>query len=289
MEPNRKYNRAVQNGTVKGKMRRDINLKAAWGYYYQPPFYRELRRFDGTLNSDIKAQKAIHYVFGGDMNFNLWGRKFRFFAETYYKKLENLIPYEIDNVRIRYYATNNAEGYAAGIDMRVNGEFVKGAESWMSLSVMQTQERITTVDASGRKTTTPYIPRPTDQRATFSMFFQDYLPKNDKFKVNITFIFGSGLPFGPPDRNRQGDTLRLPAYRRVDIGFLRMLVDEKDKNKKGWKKYIRSAWAGIDVFNLLAINNTISHIWIEDIEGRTWAVPNYLTNRRLNVRLMVNF
>jgi hypothetical protein len=289
IEPNRKYNRAIQNGTVKGKLRRDINLKAAWGYYYQPPFYRELRDFSGTPNPNIKAQKAIHYVLGGDMNFNLWNRKFRFFAETYYKKLENLIPYEIDNVRIRYYATNNAEGYAAGIDMRVNGEFVKGAESWMSLSVMKTQERITTVDASGNKTTSPYIPRPTDQRATFSMFFQDYLPQNDKYKVNITFVFGSGLPFGPPDRNREGDTLRMPSYRRVDIGFLRMLIDEKDKDKKGWKRHIRSAWIGVDVFNLLAINNTISHIWIEDIEGRTWAVPNYLTNRRVNLRLMVNF
>lgn len=289
IEPNRKYNRGVQNGTISGKLRRDMNLKAAWGYYYQPPFYRELRDFNGALNPNIKAQKAIHYVLGGDMNFNMWNRKFRFFAETYYKKLENLIPYEIDNVRIRYYATNNAEGYAAGIDMRVNGEFVKGAESWVSLSVMQTQERITTEDAAGNKVRSPYIPRPTDQRATFSMFFQDYLPNNDKYKVNLTFVFGSGLPFGPPDRNREGDTLRLPAYRRVDIGFLRMLVDENEKDKKGWKKHIKSAWLGIDVFNLLAINNTISHIWIEDIEGRTWAVPNYLTNRRVNLRLMVNF
>lgn len=289
MEPNRRHNMAVRDGSREGKIRRDINLKAAFGYYYQPPFYRELRGFDGKLNPAIKAQKAIHYVFGGDVNFDMWNRRFKFFAEAYYKQLENIIPYEIDNVRIRYYAENNASGYAGGLDMRVNGEFVKGVESWMSLSVMQTQERITTTDGAGNKVVSPYIPRPTDQRATFSMFFQDYLPNNTKYKVNVTMIFGTGLPFGPPDRDRAGDTLRMPSYRRVDIGFLRVLVDENEQNKKGWKKYIRSAWLGIDVFNLLAINNTISYIWIEDIEARTWAVPNYLTNRRVNLRLMVNF
>lgn len=292
MEPNRKHNRAVANGSRKGKVKRDINLKAAFGYYYQPPFYRELRGFDGLLNSNIKAQKAIHYVLGGDMNFKLWDRKFRFFAEAYYKQLENLIPYEIDNVRIRYYADNIAEGYAGGIDMRVNGEFVKGAESWMSLSVMKTQERIPGAilfDDAGNRVTPGYIPRPTDQRATFSMFFQDYLRNNKNYKVNLTMVFGTGLPFGPPDRNRYTDTQRMPSYRRVDIGFLRVLIDENETNKKGWKKHIKSAWVGLDVFNLLAINNTISHIWIEDIEGRVWAVPNYLTNRRVNLRLQVYF
>lgn len=291
-EPNRKHNRNVLKGNNGGKLRRDINLKAAWGFYYQPPFYRELRGFDGVLNPNIKAQKAIHYVLGGDMNFNLWNRKFRFFAEAYYKQLENLIPYEIDNVRIRYYADNIANGYATGIDMRINGEFVKGAESWMSLSVMQTQERIpgaVVTDAAGNRVTPGYIPRPTDQRATFSMFFQDYLKNNKKYKVNLTLVFGSGLPFGPPDRNRYGDTLRLPAYKRVDIGFLRVLVDEHETDRRGWKKYVKSAWIGIDVFNLLDINNTISHIWIEDVEGRTWAVPNYLTTRRINLRLQAYF
>lgn len=292
IEPNRKYNRAVANGTRTGKIKRDINLKAAFGYYYQPPFYRELRGFDGVLNSNIKAQKAIHYVLGGDMNFKLWDRKFRFFAEAYYKQLENLIPYEIDNVRIRYYADNIAKGYAGGIDMRVNGEFVKGAESWMSLSVMKTQEKIPSAvlfDDAGNRVTPGYIPRPTDQRVAFSMFFQDYLRNNKNYKVNLTMVFGTGLPFGPPDRNRYTDTQRIPPYRRVDIGFLRVLIDENDTDRKGWKKHIKSAWIGLDVFNLLAINNTISHIWIEDIEGRVWAVPNYLTNRRVNIRLQAYF
>ena len=273
MEPNRKHNRAVANGSRIGKIKRDVNLKAAFGYYYQPPFYRELRGFDGVLNPNIKAQKAIHYVLGGDMNFKLWNRKFRFFAEA-------------------YYADNIAEGYAGGIDMRVNGEFVKGAESWMSLSLMKTQERIPGAilfDDAGNRVTPGYIPRPTDQRVTFSMFFQDYLQNNKNYKVNLTMVYGTGLPFGPPDKNRYTDTQRMPSYRRVDIGFLRVLIDENDKDKKGWKKHIKSAWIGLDVFNLLAINNTISHIWIEDIEGRTWAVPNYLTNRRVNLRLQVYF
>jgi TonB dependent receptor len=139
IEPNRKHNRAVRTGASTDKLKRDINLKAAWGYYYQPPFYRELRDFDGKLNQNIKAQKAIHYVLGGDMNIKLWNRKFKLFAETYYKQLQNIIPYEIDNVRIRYYADNIAEGYATGLDMRINGDFVKGVESWMSLSVMKTR------------------------------------------------------------------------------------------------------------------------------------------------------
>lgn len=292
VEPNRKHNRTVRSGNSTAKLKKDINLKAAWGYYYQPPFYREFRDFDGKLNQRIRAQKAIHYVLGGDMNISLWRRKFRLFAETYYKQLQNIIPYEIDNVRIRYYADNIAEGYAAGLDMRINGEFVKGVESWMSMSVMQTQERIPgaiVTDAAGNRIKPGYIPRPTDQRVTFSVFFQDYLRRNDKYKVNITLVYGAGLPYGPPDRNRYADTLRIPPYRRVDIGFLRVLVDENETKKTGWKKHIKSAWIGLDVFNLLAINNTISHIWIEDIEGRTWAVPNYLTNRRVNLRLQVYF
>lgn len=290
-EPNRKHNVAVAKNQ-QGKLKKDINVKAAFGYYYQPPFYRELRGFDGKLNPNIRAQRAIHYVLGADMFVKIWNRKFKLFAETYYKQLDNIIPYEINNVRIRYYAENSAVGYATGLDMRMNGEFVKGAESWVSLSVMQTQEKIPSAivtDAAGNRIKPGYIPRPTDQRATLSLFFQDYLRNNEKYKVNITLVFGSGLPFGPPDRNRYGDTLRLPSYKRVDIGFLRMLVDEQDKAKTGWKKHIKSAWVGIDVFNLLDINNTISHIWIEDIEGRTWAVPNYLTTRRVNLRLQVNF
>jgi hypothetical protein len=283
IEPNRAHNRAILFDGEKGTVRKDIVLKAAFGYYYQPPFYRELRRYQGDLNTSIKAQRAIHYVLGGDMNIKMWDRPFKLFAEAYYKDLDNLIPYEIDNVRIRYFADNTSEGYATGLDFRLNGEFVKGTESWASLSIMQTQER--TKGATGAAGA--YIPRPTDQRFNASIMFQDYLPKFPNYRMYLNLVYGSGLPFGVPDHSRIGDTLRMPSYRRVDIGFLKVIVDENKPVKKGWKQYTRSMLLGVEVFNLLAVDNTISYLWIQDIEGRTWAVPNYLTGRRVNVRLMI--
>lgn len=290
-EPNRKHNRLVKDKIKEGKIRRDWMIKAAYGWYYQPPFYRELRNFDGILNPNIKAQRAIHYVLGGDMNFVAWKRPFKFMTEVYYKQLDNLIPYEIDNVRIRYFANNNSSGYATGIDFRVNGEFVKGAESWASVSFMKTQEKITGVqDAFGNNIKPSYIARPTDQRFTFAIYFQDYLRNNPKIRMNLNLVYGSGLPFGVPDRNRYNDVNRMPSYRRVDIGLNRVLISEESKNRDNvWKRNIKSAWVGIEVFNLLGINNTISYIWIEDVSANRYAVPNYLTNRRINVRLLLKF
>jgi hypothetical protein len=292
-EPNRTFNRSINNGNQQGKLKKDIILKAAFGVYYQPPFYREMRNFGGSLNPTIKAQRSIHYIVGGDMNFKAWGRPFKFFAEGYYKKLDNLIPYEIDNVRIRYYANNTSSGYATGLDMRVNGEFVKGAESWLSVSLLDTKEKISdaiVTNASGARINPGYVRRPTDQRVTVSMMFQDYLPSFPSYRMQLTLVYGSGLPFGPPDRNRYGDTLTMPSYRRVDIGFLKILIDENDsKEKKGWKKHFRAAQIGIEVFNLLDVQNVISYLWIQDVEARTWAVPNYLTARRINLRLIAKF
>jgi hypothetical protein len=292
-EPNRKHNRAILLGDKKADPKKDIILKAAVGVYYQPPFYRELRYFDGSLNPNIKAQRSIHYILGGDMNFKAWGRPFKFFAETYYKQMDNLIPYEIDNVRIRYYANNSATGYATGLDMRVNGEFVKGTESWLSVSLLDTKEKINDAvvnDANGNSIEPGYVRRPTDQRVTVSIMFQDYLPKFPSYRMQLNLVYGSGLPFGPPDKNRYDDTLTMPSYRRVDIGFLKVLVDENDtKPKKGWKKHFRSALIGVEVFNLLDVQNVISYLWIQDAESRTWAVPNYLTARRLNVRVIAKF
>ncbi len=289
-EPNRQHNKAAF-GDKTAKVKKDIILKAAIGVYYQPPFYREMRYFGGSLNPDIKAQRSIHYIVGGDMNFKAWGRPFKFFAESYYKQMDNLIPYEIDNVRIRYYATNSSSGYATGLDMRVNGEFVKGTESWLSVSLLDTKEKINgQTDKDGNAIEPHYVRRPTDQRVTVSMMFQDYLPKFPSYRMQLSLVYGSGLPFGPPDRNRYGDTLTMPAYRRVDIGFLKILVDENDtKEKKGWKKHFRAAQIGVEVFNLLDVQNTISYLWIQDVEARTWAVPNYLTARRINVRLIAKF
>ncbi len=291
-EPNRKHNRAVLLKQKEGVVKRDYSLKAAVGMYYQQPFYREMRNFNGSINKNIKAQQSVHYIAGGDLNFIAWGRPFKFFAEAYYKDMKNLIPYEIDNVRIRYYADNIAEGYATGIDLRVNGEFVKGTESWASLSVMSTAEKIPSAkitDAAGNPLQPGYVRRPTDQRVNASIMFQDYMPKFPSIRVYLNLVYGSGLPFGPPDRNRYGDTLTMPSYRRVDIGFSKVLTDETDKKKTGWKRYFKSAMIGIEVFNLIDINNTISYLWIEDAEARTWAVPNYLTGRRVNLKVMMKF
>ena len=292
-EPNRRFNRAIILGDEKGELKKDIILKAAVGVYYQPPFYRELRNFGGQLNPNIKAQRSIHYIVGGDLNFKAWERPFKFFAEAYYKQLDNLIPYEIDNVRIRYYANNSSSGYATGLDMRVNGEFVKGAESWLSVSLLDTKEKIKdaiVTNSNGDRIEPGYVRRPTDQRVTVSMMFQDYLPKFPSYRMQLNLVYGSGLPFGPPDRNRYGDTLTMPSYRRVDIGFLKVLVDENDtKPKKGWKKHFKSALVGLEVFNMLDVQNTISYLWIQDVEARTWAVPNYLTARRINVRVIAKF
>ena len=290
-EPNRKHNRLVKDKVITGKIRRDWMVKAAYGWYYQPPFYRELRDFDGVLNPNIRAQRAIHYVLGGDMNFVAWNRPFKFMTEVYYKQLDHLIPYEIDNVRIRYFANNNSSGYASGIDFRVNGEFVKGAESWASVSFMKTQEKITGIkDVFGNEIKPSYIARPTDQRFTFAIYFQDYLRNNPKIRMNLNLVYGSGLPFGVPDRNRYNDINRMPSYRRVDIGLNRVLISEDTKTRDNfWRRSFKSAWIGVEVFNLLGINNTISYIWIEDVSANRYAVPNYLTNRRINLRLLLKF
>lgn len=301
--------------SVRPNWDKKITFKGAWGYYYQQPFYREMRDFNGNLNEDIKAQRAIHYVLGMDYEFSMWDRPFKFTTEAYYKDMKNLIPYEIDNVRLRYYADNNAVGYTYGIDFKINGEFVKGVESWASMSFLTSQEDIVDdfyyeyFDAEGQRTTVGnqfrpvadsnriepgYIPRPTDQRFNFSLFFQDYLPNNPTVKVNLSFIYGSGLPFGPPSYDRHKDTLRIPAYRRVDLGFSKQLLKSNKEKRKGLgtKKvfgYLDNIWFSLEIFNLLQVQNTISYQWIRDIEGVQWPVPNYLTSRQINAKLQIKF
>jgi len=291
---------------------RDVVFRFSTGYYYQPPFYKELRDLQGNLNPDIRAQKSIHFVAGTDINFLAWGRPFKFTTEVYYKYLDDLIPYIIDNVRIRYLAENNAHGYATGIDFKINGEFIKGTESWMSLSFLKTEEDIEDdyyyeyYNENGQRIIpgysldqTPvdsiryepgYIPRPTDQRVSFAIFFQDYLPLIPSLKAHLTLIFGTGLPFGAPDSPKYTHTLRFPPYRRVDLGFSKLLIGEKtqfkDKNPLG---YIDNAWISFEVFNLFQIANTVSYIWVKDINNREYAVPNYLTPRQINLKLTVEF
>ena len=263
------------------------------GAFHQPPFYRELRNFRGELNHDIKAQESIHFVAGSEYNFTAWNRPFKYTAEAYYKVLRNLIPYELDNVRIRYYADNLARGYAMGLDMKIHGEFVPGVESWMSLSVMDTKEKI-----DGLYYTNPWggrepagrIPRPTDQRVNFNMFFQDFLPRNPSYKVQLGFVYGSGLPVGPPTYQRQLDTLRMPSYKRVDIGFSKLLISENSQLRENSPfRHFESLWVTAEIFNLLEINNTISYMWIKDVENRMFAIPNYLTRRLINVKLIARF
>ncbi|NOZ47905.1 MAG: TonB-dependent receptor plug domain-containing protein [Chlorobi bacterium] len=290
----------------------DILFKLSYGTYYQPPFYKELRDEQGILNHQIKSQKSTHYVIGSDLNFRAWNRRFKFISEIYYKKLENLIPYNIDNVKIKYSAKNNAHGFAKGIDLKVNGEFVKGVDSWASLSIMNTEEdliddyyyeyynsdneRINFGYTENDKIVDSiriepgFIPRPSDQLINFALFFQDYLPRNPSFKMHLTIMFGSSLKFGPPDGERYQAINKMPPYRRVDIGFSKILIDENNSLKNDFlNKNVKNLWVSVEILNLLAVNNTISYEWITDIRNRQYAVPNFLTSRRLNIKIISKF
>ena len=300
------------NLSFKPNWNKDFVFRASWGYYHQPAFYREMRDLNGNVNQNIKAQTSIHYVLGSDYNFKAWGRPFKFISEIYYKQLKNLIPYEIDNVRLRYYAENNASGYATGIDLKINGEFVKGVESWASISVMQTKEDVANdsfteyYNSDGDLIINGFtqnnvvtdsatffpgaVPRPTDQRVTFGLFFQDYLPRIPSVKMNLNILFGTGLPFGPPSYQRYKDTLRIPPYRRVDIGGSYQILKPDRERKPGRAlNSMESLSLGIEVFNLLQVNNTISYLWIRDVTNRQYAIPNYLTNRQVNIKLIARF
>ena len=271
---------------------KDVVFRAATGLYYQSPFYKELRNTSGELNYNIKSQKSVHFVIGSDYLFYNWGRPFKWITEIYYKKLENLIPYKVDNVRIQYLSNELSNGYATGIDMKINGEFVPGVESWASLSIMKTEEDIvgdTKLNTSGNEVEVGYIPRPTDQRVNFSMFFQDYIPGNPNYKMHLNFIYGTGLSFGPPKSEKFQDILRIPDYRRVDIGFSAVIKQETKKSRFKFLNLFNSIWISAELFNLLDINNTVSYLWISDINGREYAVPNYLTSRQINTKLIITF
>ena len=291
-------------------VRRDAEFGLSVGLYHQYPFYREMRRFDGTLNKNIKAQRALNIVASNYFTFDWWERPFKFVTEAYYKHLTNVITYELDNVRIRYYANNNSKGYATGLDAKLNGEFIEGIESWFKASLLFASEDILDdyyynfFNASGDQITPysqdqvatdsiriepGYIPRPTDQRFTFGMFFQDKMPKWPSYKVSLTAIFGTGLPFGPPGYERYKDILRTPAYRRVDIGFSKDLLKKDVSKRKPFAQNLQDAWISLEVFNLLNISNTVSYTWIKDVNGIQYAVPNYLTSRRLNLKFVCMF
>ncbi len=287
-----------------------IRFRLASGVYYQTPIYNEIRDLNGNIHPNVRAQRSIHFVLGGDYAFKAWGRPFMFTTELYYKMLRDLNPYELDNVRIRYYANNKGKGYAAGLDMKINGEFIPGLESWASVSLMKTEAKIADdqyyayfnaegerVYKGGNSQITDstlrepgYIPRPTDQRVNISLFFQDELPRWPSYKVHVKGIYGSGLPFGPPSFERRKDTLRMPAYRRVDIGFSKDLLHDDSKLKdKPFFRNFQSFVIKLSVFNLLDIRNTISHLWIRDVSGNRFAVPNNSTGRLINATLRVEW
>ncbi|MFN8777724.1 MAG: hypothetical protein ACK5XV_13265 [Flavobacteriales bacterium] len=292
-------------------IRKDIVLTAAVGYFYQPPFYREMRGFDGQVNPDIRAQRSIHYIMGADYLFRAWERSFKVVAEAYYKQMDRLIPYEVENVRQRYFARNNARGYATGLDVMVNGEFIEGVQSWIRASVLKTEEDLSddffflylnsdgdTIRPGFTINDSPvdsirqepgFIPRPPDQRFSFSMLFLDEMPRKPWYKLSVNFFFATGVPYGPPSRERYLDVNRTRSYIRADVGFSRDLFHKK-KRKDGFAaRYIERGNIALEIFNLLGVNNIVNHQWIEDVDGRLYGIPTYLTGRRINLRFSMDF
>ncbi len=264
-------------------------FRFATGLYYQQPFYKEFRQpiedeYGNTvvnLNSSIKSQQSWHFILGSDYTFRMFDRPFKFSAEAYYKKLNNLIPYEIDNLKIVYQGQNLTDGYTAGLDMKLFGQFVPGTDSWISFSVMKTGENLNGVT----------VPRPTDQRYSLAVYFTDYFPKFPKLKFSLRGIFSDGLPTTAPHSSRDKGYFRAPAYKRVDVGLSYALLSplKEDENATGLHRWLKSIWLGVDVFNLLDISNVSSYYWVTDVNRIQYAVPNYLTRRQFNVKLTVDF
>ena len=275
-----------------------FQIHAAWGIYQQMPFFKELRNREAKLTTTVLAQKSTHYLLGIDYPF-WWGdRPFKFSTELWYKSLTHLIPYKITNLDLQYFPEQQAKGYATGLEMKIFGEPIPGATSWASVTLMKTEEDILgdhylkegTAGTSSVMVYPGYLPRPSDQRFNFSLFFQDYLPKNPTVKMNLTLLYGSRLPFGPPQGERWMDTFRMPSYKRVDVGFSKMLLGSSEiKRMNLFSKSLKEAWLSLEIFNLFDLNNTISYYWVSDFENQMHAVPNYLTGRRINLKASVSF
>lgn len=267
----------------------DFTFRLASGIYYQSPFYKEMRTtvtdpHDNSLielNKNIRSQRSIHFILGGDYTFRASGRNFKVSTDLYYKELDNLIPYTVDNVKIRYYGENCAKGYAMGIDFKFFGEFVPGTDSWISFSLMKAEQTI-------RETIT--VPMPNSQGYNVSLFFQDYFPGYKRIKLNLKGILSGGLPVSAPRKGYENGYFRTPAYKRIDLGFSYQLAGGTDAiMDRGFFSHLKNIWLGIDIFNLFDMKNTNSYYWITNIENRQYAVPNYLTNRQLNFRVIVDF
>lgn len=258
----------------------NVTMRFAAGLYYQAPFFKEIR--DTTtvngityakLNNKAKSQRSIHFIAGYDYRFKLNNRQFKFTAEAYYKLLGNLVPYSVNNVKVVYYGDNESSGHAAGLDFKIYGEFVPGTDSWLSLSLMSTKMKLNGVS----------IPLPTDQRYVLNLFFTDYFPGTDRWKMSLKLAFADGLPFAAPHRELESNSFRAPAYKRADIGLSYRLINNADNHNK--KNPLRNLWLGVECLNLFGINNVNSYYWITDVTGQQYAVPNYLTGRQLNFRI----
>lgn len=262
----------------------DITYRFATGLYYQAPFYKELRdttTADGVtyarLNEKIKSQRSIHFIAAMDYRFKINDRPFKFTAEAYYKALGNIVPYSINNVKVVYYGTNEASGHIAGIDLKLFGEFVPGTDSWLTFSLMDTKMKLNGVS----------IPLPTDQRYAINFSFSDYFPGTTRWKMQMKLAYADGLPFNTPHRSLETGTFRAPAYKRIDIGMSYRALDNEKRTKKG--NPFKNIWIGVDCLNLLGISNVNSYYWVTDVTNHQYAVPNYLTGRQLNARVIFEF
>lgn len=262
----------------------NITMRFATGLYYQAPFFKELRDTTtqngityASLNSKAKSQRSIHFIAGFDYRFRMNNRSFKFTAEAYYKALGNLVPYSVNNVKVVYYGSNESSGHAAGIDLKLYGEFVPGTDSWLSLSLMNTSMKL-----NGKS-----MPLPTDQRYAINMFFTDYFPGTDRWKMSLKLALADGLPFSAPHQELESNVFRAPAYKRADIGLSYRLLNNEGKQRKHIQ--LRNVWLGAECLNLFGINNVNSYYWITDVTGGQYAVPNYLTGRQVNFRVTVDF
>ncbi|MFT3935643.1 MAG: TonB-dependent receptor [Chitinophagaceae bacterium] len=286
------------------RWKKDIVFRGALGIYDQPPFYRELRRYDGTVNTNLKAQKSWQVSGGFDYSFvGLNGRPMRLTTEAYYKGMHDVVPYDIDNVRLRYFGENSAKAYATGIEMRLFGELVKDAESWVSLGIMNTKEKIAgatyynyTLDSLNQPKDSTlmqqgWVRRPTDRLITFGLFFQDYLSTNKNFKVYLNTLYGSNLPYNIPGSVKYRNALIIEPYIRVDIGFSALLLDSDRSKRRSHSPFrdFENIWATLEVFNLIDRANTISYLLIKDFSNTTYSIPNRLTPRLLNLKLVARF
>lgn len=261
----------------------NVTLRFATGLYYQSPFFKELRDTStvngitrATLNRKIKSQRSIHFIAGMDYRFNMNNRPFKFTAELYYKLLGNVVPYSINNVKVVYYGSNEASGHAAGLDLKLFGEFVPGTDSWVTLSFMDTKMKLNGVK----------VPMPTDQRYALNLFFTDYFPGTTRWKMSLKLAYADGLPFSAPHRQLETNTFRAAAYKRADIGMSYRVLDNERRESKS---IFRNIWLSLDCLNLLGINNVNSYYWVTDVTNQQYAVPNYLTGRQINARLLFEF